>query len=157
LIKITIVTAITCTLICELRDCGDSIAFNCPCVAHQICKRVSKAYNQINGGSANGNAFVNWRTKCTGVLNHYIYIPSLKARACARDPTTFVPPRQVLVPSTQDSQNSKNSSIYMLYCVNKSLLINCICELQLTSKSCLHDLSSRLIIALKTHFLSDLN
>ena len=32
--------------------------FNCPCVAHQICKGVGKAYNQMNGGSANGNAFV---------------------------------------------------------------------------------------------------
>jgi hypothetical protein len=46
-------------------------------------------YNQINGGSANSNAFVDWHlTKCIGVLNHHIYIPSLKARACARDPTT---------------------------------------------------------------------
>ena len=155
--KTTIVTAITRTLVYELRDCGDSIAFNRPCVAHQICRGVGKAYNQMNGGSANGDAFVNWRTKCTGVLNHYIYIPSLRARACACNPTTFVPPREVLVPSTRDSQNSKNSFIYMPYCVNKSLLINCICELQLTSKSCPHDLSSRLIIALKTHFLSDLN
>ena len=43
----------------------------------------------MNGGSANGDAFVDWRTKCTAVLNHYIYIPSLKARACARDPTTI--------------------------------------------------------------------
>jgi len=42
----------------------------------------------MNGGSANGDAFVDWRTKCTGVLNHYIYVPSLRARACARDPTT---------------------------------------------------------------------
>jgi hypothetical protein len=32
--------------------------FNRPCVAHQICKGVGKAYNQINGGSANGDAFV---------------------------------------------------------------------------------------------------
>jgi hypothetical protein len=63
-------------------------------------------YNQINGGSANGDAFVDWRTKCTGVLNHDTYVPSLRARACARDPTTFVPPRQVLVPSTRDSQNN---------------------------------------------------
>jgi len=39
-----------------------------------------------------------------------------------RDPTTFVPPRQVLVPSTRDSQNNKNYSIYMPYCVDKSLL-----------------------------------
>jgi len=44
----------------------------------------------MNGGSANGNAFVDWRTKCTGVLNHHISVPSLKARACARDPTTIV-------------------------------------------------------------------
>jgi hypothetical protein len=43
----------------------------------------------MNGGSANGDAFVDWRTKCTGVLNHYIYVPSLRARACARDPTTI--------------------------------------------------------------------
>jgi hypothetical protein len=57
--------------------------------AFGYCKRVGKAYNQINGGSANGDAFVNWRTKCTGVLNHYIYVPSLRARACARDPTTL--------------------------------------------------------------------
>ena len=53
-------TATTRTLVCELRDCGDSIAFNRPCVAYQICEGVSKAYNQINGGSANSNAFVNW-------------------------------------------------------------------------------------------------
>ena len=33
-------TATTRTLVCELRDCGDSIAFNRPCVAHQICKGV---------------------------------------------------------------------------------------------------------------------
>jgi hypothetical protein len=46
-------------------------------------------YNQINRGSANDDAFVNWRTKCTAVLNHYIYVPSLRARACARDPTTL--------------------------------------------------------------------
>src|SRR5450432_4919109 len=64
---------------------------------------------------------------------------------------------KVLVPSTRDSQNSKNSSIYMPYCVNKSLLINCICELQLTSKSCPRDPSSRPITAPKTHFLSDPN
>ena len=32
--------------------------FNRPCVAHQICKGVGKAYNQINGGSANDDAFV---------------------------------------------------------------------------------------------------
>jgi hypothetical protein len=57
-------------------------------------------YNQINGGSVNGNAFVNWHlTKCISVLNYYIYIPSLRARVCARDPTTFVPLRQVLIPS----------------------------------------------------------
>jgi hypothetical protein len=43
----------------------------------------------MNRGSANGDAFVDWRTKCTGVLNHYIYVPSLRARACARDPTTL--------------------------------------------------------------------
>jgi hypothetical protein len=43
----------------------------------------------MNGGSANGDAFVDWRTKCTAVLNYYIYIPSLKAHACARDPTTI--------------------------------------------------------------------
>ena len=52
------------------------------------CKGVGKAYNQINGGSANDDAFVDWRTECTAVLNHYIYVPSLRARACARDPTT---------------------------------------------------------------------
>jgi hypothetical protein len=46
-------------------------------------------YNQMNGGSANGDAFVDWRTKYTGVLNHYIYVPSLRARACARDPATI--------------------------------------------------------------------
>jgi hypothetical protein len=40
------------------RDCGDSVAINRPCVAHQICNGVGKAYNQINGGSANGDAFV---------------------------------------------------------------------------------------------------
>ena len=51
---------------------------------------VGKAYNQMNGGSANGDAFVDWRTKCTAVLNHYIYVPSLRARACARDPTTIL-------------------------------------------------------------------
>ena len=56
--KTTIATATTRTLVCELRDYGDSIAFNRPCVAHQICKRVGKAYNQMNGGSANGDAFV---------------------------------------------------------------------------------------------------
>ena len=32
--------------------------FNRPCVAHQICNGVGKAYNQMNGGSANGDAFV---------------------------------------------------------------------------------------------------
>ena len=42
------------------QDCGDSVAINRPCVAHQICKGGGKAYNQINGGSANGDAFVNW-------------------------------------------------------------------------------------------------
>jgi len=62
--------------------------FNRPCVAYQIYKRVSKAYNQINGRSANGDAFVNWRTKCIAILNYYIYVPSLRAHACARDPTT---------------------------------------------------------------------
>ena len=56
--KTTIAIATTRTLVCEPRDCGDSIAFNRPCVAHQICKGVCKAYNQINGGSANGDAFV---------------------------------------------------------------------------------------------------
>jgi hypothetical protein len=55
-------------------------------------------YNQMNGGSANDDAFVDWRTKCTGVLNYYIYVPSLRARACARDPTTFVPPREGACP-----------------------------------------------------------
>jgi hypothetical protein len=40
------------------RDCGDSVAINRPCVAHQICNGVGKAYNQMNGGSANGDAFV---------------------------------------------------------------------------------------------------
>jgi hypothetical protein len=54
-----------------------------------IVKGLARAYNQINGGSANGNAFVDWRTKCIAVLNHYIYVPSLRARACARDPTTL--------------------------------------------------------------------
>ena len=83
-------TATTRTLVYEPRDCGDSIAFNRPCVAHQICKRVSKAYNQMNRGSANGDAFVDWRTKYIAVLNHYIYVPSLRARACARDPTTLL-------------------------------------------------------------------
>jgi len=58
IIKTITATAITRTLVCKSRDCGDSIAFNCPCVAHQICKGVGKAYNQMNGGSANGNAFV---------------------------------------------------------------------------------------------------
>jgi hypothetical protein len=48
----------------------------------------------MNGGSANGDAFVDWRTKCTSVLNRNTYVPSLRARACARDPTTFVPPRE---------------------------------------------------------------
>jgi len=56
--KTIIAIAITRTLVCELRDCGDSIAFNCPCVAYQIYKRVGKAYNQMNRGSANGDAFV---------------------------------------------------------------------------------------------------
>jgi len=42
------------------QDCGDSVAINRPCVAHQICNGVGKAYNQINGGSANGDVFVNW-------------------------------------------------------------------------------------------------
>ena len=56
--KTTIAIAITCTLVCKLRDCSDSIAFNRPCIAHQICKGVSKAYNQMNGGSANSDAFV---------------------------------------------------------------------------------------------------
>jgi hypothetical protein len=27
------------------QDCGDSVAINRPCVAHQICKGVGKAYN----------------------------------------------------------------------------------------------------------------
>ena len=58
--KTTIATAITRTLVCKLRDCGDSIAFNRPCVAHQICDKVARRYNQINGGSANGDAFVDW-------------------------------------------------------------------------------------------------
>jgi hypothetical protein len=110
----------------------------------------------MNGGSANGDAFVDWRTKCIAVLNHYIYVPSLRARACARDPTTFVPPRQVLVPSTRDSQNnqnSKNNFVYMLYCVNKSLLIVC----EPTSKSCPRNPSSCLVTAPKTHFSFDLN
>ena len=44
----------------------------------------------MNKGSANGDAFVNWRTKYTSVLNHYIYVPSLRASECARDPTTLV-------------------------------------------------------------------
>jgi hypothetical protein len=26
----------------------------------EYCKRVAKRYNQMNGGSANGNAFVDW-------------------------------------------------------------------------------------------------
>jgi hypothetical protein len=53
------------------------------------CSRVGKAYNQINGGSANGDAFVDWRTKCTSVLNHDIYVPSRRSRAVPRDPTTL--------------------------------------------------------------------
>jgi hypothetical protein len=33
--------------------------FNRPCVAHQICKRARAPINTtINGGSANGDAFV---------------------------------------------------------------------------------------------------
>jgi len=67
----------------------------------------------MNGGSANGDAFVDWRTKCTAVLNHYIYIPSLRARACARDPTTFVPPRQVLVPSKKQTTRITRTTLYM--------------------------------------------
>ena len=71
---------------CKSKDCRfDS------CVAHQ-CSSVGSTswiYNQINGGSANDDAFVDWRTKCTAVLNHYIYVPSLRAHACARDPTTI--------------------------------------------------------------------
>jgi hypothetical protein len=47
----------------------------------------------MNKGSANSNAFVNWRTKYIAILNYYIYIPSLKAHVCARDPITFVPLR----------------------------------------------------------------
>ena len=68
---------------------------------------------------------IDYWTKFTGGKNCDIYVPSLRARACARDPATFVPPRQVLVPSTRDSQNNqnnKNSSIYMPYCIDKSLL-----------------------------------
>ena len=60
---------------------------------------------------------------------------------------------KVLVPSTQDSQNSKNSFIYMLYCVNKSLLIVC----EPTSKSCPRDPRSRPVTAPKTHFSFDPN
>jgi hypothetical protein len=53
------------------------------------CSRVGKAYNQINGGSANGDAFVDWRTKCTSVLNHDIYVPSRRSRAVPRNPATL--------------------------------------------------------------------
>ena len=43
------------------RDCGDSVAINRPCVAHQICRRARAPIDiTINGGSANGDAFVNW-------------------------------------------------------------------------------------------------
>jgi hypothetical protein len=46
---------------CKLKDYGDSIAINCPCVAHQICRRARAPINIIiNGGSANGDAFVDW-------------------------------------------------------------------------------------------------
>jgi hypothetical protein len=69
-----------------------------------------------------------------------------------RDPATLVPPREVLVPSTRDSQNnnqnSKNGSIYMPYCVDKGLLIVC----EPTSKSCPRDPSSCPITAPKTNF-----
>jgi hypothetical protein len=34
-IKTTTATATTRTLVCEPSDCGDFIAFNCPCVAYQ--------------------------------------------------------------------------------------------------------------------------
>jgi hypothetical protein len=57
-----------------------------------------KAYNQINGGSANGDSFVNLRTKYTSVLNYDTYVPLLRAHACARDPTTFVPLRESACP-----------------------------------------------------------
>ena len=51
---------------------------------------VGKAYNQMNGGSANGDAFVNWHlttrpidywTKFTGGRNCDTYVPSLKSHA----------------------------------------------------------------------------
>jgi hypothetical protein len=78
-----------------------------------IVTGVGKAYNQINGESANGDAFVNWRTKCTGVPNYYIYVPSLKARACACDPTTFVPPKEGACPEhTRQLKQPKQLHIY---------------------------------------------
>jgi hypothetical protein len=55
-------------------------------------------------------------------------------------------PEKVLVPSTrQNNQNNKNNSVYMPYCVDKSLLIVC----EPTSKPCPRDPSSP-----KTHFSS---
>jgi len=44
----------------------------------------------MNRGSANGDAFVDWRTKCTNVLNHDIYVPSRRSRAVPHDPTTLL-------------------------------------------------------------------
>jgi hypothetical protein len=46
-------------------------------------------YNQINGGSANGDAFVDWRTKFTSGKNCDIYPPSRRSRATPRDPATI--------------------------------------------------------------------
>jgi len=43
----------------------------------------------MNRGSANGDAFVDWRTKCTSVLNRDIYVPSRRSRAVPRDPGTI--------------------------------------------------------------------
>jgi hypothetical protein len=72
----------------------------------------------MNRGSANGNAFVDWRTKCIAVLNHYIYVPSLKAHACARDPTT-------VLFNIFESRGSKGNKLFaIVFLKSFALLLN---------------------------------
>ena len=123
-------------------------------ISFAYCRRARAPIDTtINGGSANGGAIVWWHSTTElslQVAGTAIFILlRVDHVQCHVTPPHSSLLEKVLIPSTrQNNQNNKNNSIYMPYCVDKSLLIVC----EPTSKSCPRDPSSRPVTAPKTHF-----